>query len=44
MGETVVGVGTGQWGQEIMLTPEDLRRASGANVVNLTDRSRPVVS
>ena len=40
--EPVLGVGTGQWGEEILLTPSDLVRASGAEVVNLTDRDRPV--
>ncbi len=38
----VLGVGAGVWGQEILLTPGDLVRASDAIVVNLTDRGRPV--
>jgi len=38
-----LGVGTGQWGQEIIITPADLILASGATVVNLTDRERPVL-
>lgn len=42
MGEKLLGVGTGQWGEEIMITPEYLVKASRAIVVNLTDRSRPV--
>jgi Cys-tRNA(Pro)/Cys-tRNA(Cys) deacylase len=42
MAEPVLGVGTGQWGEEILLAPPDLVRASGAEVVNLTDRDRPV--
>lgn len=37
--EPVLGVGTGQWGEEILITPADLVRASGATVVNLTERS-----
>ena len=40
--ETVLGVGTGQWGEEILISPENLIQASQAQVVNLTDRSRPV--
>ena len=38
----VLGVGAGEWGSEIIITPENLVRASSATVVNLTDRSRPV--
>lgn len=41
--EEVLGVGTGEWGQEILIAPADLARASGAAVVNLTDPARPVV-
>ncbi len=37
--EPVLGVGTGQWGEEILITPADLVRASHAQVVNLTDPS-----
>lgn len=40
--EEVLGVGAGQWGQEIMITPANLIKASQAIVVNLTDKSRPV--
>jgi Cys-tRNA(Pro)/Cys-tRNA(Cys) deacylase len=40
--EPILGVGTGRWGEEILLAPADLVRASGAEVVNLTDRERPV--
>jgi Cys-tRNA(Pro)/Cys-tRNA(Cys) deacylase len=42
MEETVLGVGAGEWGEEIIITPDNLVRASGAQVVNLTDRDRPV--
>lgn len=42
MSEPVLGTGAGQWGEEIMITPENLVRASKAIVVNLTDRERPV--
>jgi Cys-tRNA(Pro)/Cys-tRNA(Cys) deacylase len=40
--EPILGTGAGQWGEEIMITPQDLIRASNAIVVNLTDRDRPV--
>ncbi|MFL5733137.1 MAG: aminoacyl-tRNA deacylase [Chloroflexia bacterium] len=42
MEEPVLGVGAGQWGEEIMITPANLVQASRAQVVNLTDRDRPV--
>ena len=42
MDEPVLGTGAGQWGEEIMIKPEDLVRASNALVVNLTDRERSV--
>jgi Cys-tRNA(Pro)/Cys-tRNA(Cys) deacylase len=38
MSEDVVGVGAGQWGEEIMLTPANLQRACNGRVVNLTER------
>ncbi len=34
----VLGVGAGVWGQEIIITPDDLVAASNAEVVNLTRR------
>ena len=40
MEEEVLGVGAGVWGHEIMIAPADLVRASGATVVNLSDKSR----
>lgn len=40
--EEVLGVGAGQWGEEIMITPAYLVQASRAIVVNLTDKARPV--
>jgi len=43
MSEEVLGVGAGQWGEEIMIMPQHLVEASGAQVVNLTDRERPVM-
>lgn len=42
MEEEILGVGAGQWGEEIMITPANLVKASRARVVNLTDKSRPV--
>jgi len=42
--EPILGTGAGQWGEEIMITPEILIRASNAIVVNLTDREKPVGS
>ena len=40
--EPILGTGAGVWGEEIMITPEHLIRASDAIVVNLTDREKPV--
>jgi len=40
--EPILGTGAGQWGEEIMITPENLIRASNAIVVNLTDREKSV--
>ena len=42
MEEPVLGVGAGVWGNEIIITPENLVKASRAAVVNLTDKSKPV--
>ncbi|MDQ2807950.1 MAG: YbaK/EbsC family protein [Chloroflexota bacterium] len=39
--EPILGVGTGQWGEEILITPADLVRASHAQVVNLTAPTPP---
>jgi len=38
----VLGVGTGNWGHEILIAPNDLVRASNAAIVNLTERDQPV--
>lgn len=43
LNEPILGTGAGQWGEEIMLTPQDLVKASRALVVNLTDRDKPVI-
>ena len=40
--EPILGTGAGQWGEEIMITPENLIRASNGIVVNLTDREKTV--
>ena len=40
--EPILGTGAGQWGEEIMITPENLIKASNAIVVNLTDREKSV--
>lgn len=42
MREPMLGVGTGQWGEEILITPQHLAQASRAQVVNLTDKERLV--
>lgn len=42
--EPMLGTGAGQWGEEIMITPENLIKASNAIVVNLTERDKPVSS
>lgn len=41
--EPMLGVGAGEWGNEIMITPANLIEASRAIVVNLTDREKPVL-
>lgn len=41
MNEPLLGVGTGSWGHEILITPENLVKASEAILVNLTDRDKP---
>ena len=40
--EPILGTGAGHWGEEIMITPANLIKASSAIVVNLTDREKPV--
>jgi Cys-tRNA(Pro)/Cys-tRNA(Cys) deacylase len=41
MDEPVLGVGTGVWGHEILITPKNLVRASEAILVNLVDLEKP---
>lgn len=38
MVEDVLGVGAGEWGQEIMITPGELAKVTGATVVNLSSK------
>ena len=38
MQESLLGVGAGVWGNEILITPIDLARASRAKVINLTEK------
>jgi Cys-tRNA(Pro)/Cys-tRNA(Cys) deacylase len=42
MAESVLAVGAGTWGNEILITPGDLVKASNASVVNLTVREKPI--
>ncbi len=42
LNEPILGTGGGQWGEEIMITPENLVKASRAIVVNLTNREKPI--
>ncbi len=39
MSEPLLGVGTGKWGHEILITPDNLVKASKAIVINLTERA-----
>jgi Cys-tRNA(Pro)/Cys-tRNA(Cys) deacylase len=41
MNEPILGVGTGAWGHEILITPKNLVKASRAILVNLVDREEP---
>ena len=38
MDEDILGVGAGVWGQEIMITPEELAGVTGATVVDLSTK------
>ncbi len=38
MDEPILGTGAGQWGEEIMITPENLVKASNAVIANLTKK------
>lgn len=38
MEESILGVGAGSWGIEILIKPKDLVKASAASIVNLTER------
>jgi Cys-tRNA(Pro)/Cys-tRNA(Cys) deacylase len=41
MNESILAVGAGVWGNEILISPDNLVKASQAAVVNLTDREKP---
>ncbi len=40
--EEVLGVGAGRWGEEIMISFNDLVKASNSQIVNLTDKEKPI--
>ena len=42
MNESVLAVGAGVWGNEILISPNNLVAACRAKVVNLTNRDKPV--
>lgn len=44
LNEAELGVGAGVWGNEIIIAPADLVRATTAIIVNLVDRDRPAMS
>jgi len=39
LNESMLGTGAGKWGEEIMIAPENLIRASNAIIVNLTEKN-----
>jgi Cys-tRNA(Pro)/Cys-tRNA(Cys) deacylase len=41
--QSILAVGAGIWGNEILITPDDLIKASNAKVVNLTNRDQPLI-
>lgn len=43
MNEPILGVGAGVWGNEILIMPDHLVKASRAKVVNLVDRQKHVL-
>ena len=40
--QSILAVGAGVWGNEILITPANLIKASKAKVVNLTNRDQPI--
>ena len=40
--QSILAVGAGIWGNEILITPANLIKASNAKVVNLTNRDQPI--
>jgi Cys-tRNA(Pro)/Cys-tRNA(Cys) deacylase len=43
MNESILAVGAGVWGNEILISPSNLVHASRAIVVNLTNREKPII-
>jgi Cys-tRNA(Pro)/Cys-tRNA(Cys) deacylase len=43
MNESILAVGAGVWGNEILISPSNLVYASRAIVVNLTNREKPII-
>jgi Cys-tRNA(Pro)/Cys-tRNA(Cys) deacylase len=43
MNESILAVGAGVWGKEILITPINLVLASRVIVVNLTNREKPII-
>jgi Cys-tRNA(Pro)/Cys-tRNA(Cys) deacylase len=42
MNESILAVGAGVWGNEILITPANLQKASSAIIVNLSNRELPI--
>ena len=42
LNQSILAVGAGVWGNEILITPSNLVKASQATVINLSDREKPV--
>lgn len=42
MNQSILAVGAGVWGNEILISPANLVKASRAIVVNLADREKPI--
>jgi Cys-tRNA(Pro)/Cys-tRNA(Cys) deacylase len=40
--EAILAVGAGIWGNELLLTPANLLKASLAKAINLTNRDKPI--
>lgn len=40
--QEILGVGAGRWGEEILITPQNLVKATNAIIANLTDKDSTV--